>query len=70
MQKRDAKVSSVWLPYLRVADAEKTLAATRAAGGKILYGPAPVGRTVVAIIADPTGAPVGIAQLPTAEAQP
>ena len=70
MHKRDAKVSSVWLPYIRVADAEKTLAATRAAGGKVLYGPAPVGRAVIAIISDPTGAPVGIAQLPAVEAQP
>lgn len=70
MQKRDAKASSVWLPYIRVASADQSLAAARAAGGKVLYGPAAVGRTVIAIIQDPTGAPVGIAQLPAPEAQP
>jgi hypothetical protein len=70
MQKRDPKVSSVWLPYLRVADAQKTADAARAAGGKVLHAPAPMGRAIVGIIADPTGAPVGIAQLPAREAQP
>lgn len=70
MQKRDVKASSAWLPYIRVADVAKTLDTTREAGGKVLYGPAPIGRIVVAIIADPTGAPVGIAYVPAAEAQP
>lgn len=67
MQKHDAGVSSVWLPYLRVADAKATVASARAAGGKVLFEPTLLQRTVVAIIADPTGAPVGIAQLPAGE---
>lgn len=70
LQKRDAKVSSTWLPYLRVADAQRTAAAARDAGGKVLYDPTPMGRAIVAIIADPTGAPVGIVQLPAQEVQP
>ena len=70
MQKLDPKVSSVWLPYLRVADARKTADAALRAGGKVLYAPAAMDRAIVAIIADPTGAPVGIAQLPAQEAQP
>jgi len=63
MQKQDSRITSVWLPYLRVADAAKTAEAAQAAGGKVLYAPVPLGRAVVGIVADPTGAPVGIAQL-------
>jgi predicted enzyme related to lactoylglutathione lyase len=70
MQKRDANVSSVWLPYLRVADARKTADAALQAGGKVLHAPVAIGGAMVGIIADPTGAPVGIAQLPSREAQP
>lgn len=70
MQKRDAKASSVWLPYIRVASTDQSLAAARAAGGKVLYGPTAVGGITIAIIQDPTGAPVGIAQLSATEAQP
>ena len=69
MQKKDARDSSVWLPYLRVADAAATVSKARAAGGKVIREPVSVGRAIVAIIADPTGAPVGIAQLPDQEAQ-
>ena len=69
MQKKDARDSSVWLPYLRVADAVATVSKARAAGGKVIREPVSLGRAIVAIIADPTGAPVGIAQLPDQEAQ-
>ena len=70
MQKHDPKVTSTWLPYIRVADAAKTAAAARAAGGKVLYPPTRLNRGTVAIIADPTGAPVGIAQIAAPEGQP
>lgn len=69
MQKKDARDSSVWLPYLRVADAAATVSKARAAGGKVIREPVSLGRAIVAIVADPTGAPVGIAQLPDQEAQ-
>lgn len=69
MQKKDARDSSVWLPYLRVADAAATVSKARAAGGKVIREPVSLGPAIVAIIADPTGAPVGIAQLPDQEAQ-
>jgi predicted enzyme related to lactoylglutathione lyase len=68
MQKRDARVSAVWLPYLRVADVKATADKVRAAGGKVLREPVSMGRAIVAIVADPTGAPVGIAQLLDPEA--
>jgi hypothetical protein len=69
MQKHDPRVSAVWLPYLRVADAKATADKARKAGGKVLREPVSMGRAIVAIIADPTGAPVGIAQLLDTEAQ-
>lgn len=69
MQKHDARTSAVWLPYLRVADAKATADKARAAGGKVLREPVSMGRLIVAIIADPTGAPVGVAQLLDTEAQ-
>jgi predicted enzyme related to lactoylglutathione lyase len=63
MQKRDPGTTSVWLPYVRVADAKKTAEAARQAGGRVVYEPAPLGAAVVGIVADPTGAPVGIVQV-------
>jgi predicted enzyme related to lactoylglutathione lyase len=69
MQKMDARNSSVWLPYLRVADAAAAVSKARAAGGKVIREPVSLGRAIVAIIADPTGAPVGVAQLPDRESQ-
>ncbi len=70
MQKKDKKATPTWLPYIRVADATASVVATKAAGGKVLLEPLDVGRATVAIIADPTGAPVGIVQVPALEAQP
>jgi predicted enzyme related to lactoylglutathione lyase len=69
MKKSDARETSVWLPYLRVADVAAAISKARAAGGKIIREPVSLGRAIVAIIADPTGAPVGIAQLLDEEAQ-
>jgi uncharacterized protein len=69
MQKDDDRETSVWLPYLRVADASATVERARAAGGRVIRDPVDLGPAIVAIIADPTGAPVGVAQLPDAELQ-
>jgi predicted enzyme related to lactoylglutathione lyase len=69
MQKHDAKATSVWLPYVHVADARKAADAARAAGGRVIYEPSPIGAMVVGIVADPTGAPVGILQLAGTEAR-
>jgi predicted enzyme related to lactoylglutathione lyase len=70
MQKQGEQSSSTWLPYIRVADARLSAEAARSAGGKVLLEPLAMSRATVAIIADPTGAPVGIVQLSTPEAQP
>jgi len=70
MQKRSKKTSSTWLPYIRVADAKASAEAAKSAGGKVLLQPVAMSGATVAIVADPTGAPVGIVQVPTPEAQP
>lgn len=70
MQKRDKKTTPTWLPYIRVADVRASAAAAKAAGGKVVLQPLAMSGMTVAIIADPTGAPVGIVQVPAPEAQP
>jgi uncharacterized protein len=67
MQKADDRLSTVWLPYVRVVDAKAAVEKARAAGGTVLREPVGMKRAIVAIIADPTGAPVGIAELPDRE---
>jgi uncharacterized protein len=69
MQKHDERATPTWLPYLRVADAKAAIDKARAAGGKVIREPVTLGRVIVAIVADPTGAPVGIAQLLDQEAR-
>jgi hypothetical protein len=70
MQKADERSTAVWLPYLRVADATAAVSKARDAGGTVLREPVKLGRVIVAILADPTGAPVGVAQLLEQGAQP
>jgi predicted enzyme related to lactoylglutathione lyase len=70
MQKLDPRETVVWLPYLRVADAKAAADKARAAGGRVLREPVVLKRAIVAVIADPTGAPVGVAQLHDPEARP
>jgi len=56
---------SAWLPYLRVVDLPATLRAVVAAGGRVLVEPSPQRRGGrAAIVADATGAPLGVAQWP------
>ncbi len=63
MQRQDPSVSTIWLPYVRVADAAAAVEKARAAGGTVLRAPVNLPQAIVAIVADPTGAPVGVAQL-------
>ena len=69
MQKHDARETAAWLPYVRVADAKAATEKARAAGGRVIREPVTLGRVIVAIIADPTGAPLGVAQLLDTEAR-
>ena len=70
MRKKDADTSAAWLPYVRVADAQAAADQARAAGGRVFREPVDIGRAIVAIIVDPTGAPIGIAELKNQEVQP
>jgi uncharacterized protein len=57
----DPKVKPTWLPYVRVKSMTETIAQARQLGGKVLIEPKPQlldGK--VAVIADPTGAAIGI----------
>lgn len=69
MRKRDPRATSVWLPYVRVADARKAAEEARAAGGRVIWPPEAIGSLIVGIVADPTGAPVGILELAGEEAR-
>jgi predicted enzyme related to lactoylglutathione lyase len=53
-----------WLPFIRVADINAVIAKTTEMGGRVILAPRPDLRNgTVAIIADPTGAAVGVQQL-------
>jgi predicted enzyme related to lactoylglutathione lyase len=57
----DPKVKPTWLPYVRVKNISDTIALAKQLGGKVLIAPKPElldGK--VAVIADPTGAAIGI----------
>jgi predicted enzyme related to lactoylglutathione lyase len=52
-----------WLSYMAVADVDKTLDLVRSSGGKVLVEPRDLPAARAAVIADPQGAPLGLAQL-------
>jgi predicted enzyme related to lactoylglutathione lyase len=67
---KPAKVGSAWVPYVRVANVAETVARARTAGGRIVIEPMRARGTTVALLIDPTGAPLAIAELPAAEKTP
>jgi predicted enzyme related to lactoylglutathione lyase len=52
-----------WLSYMSVADVDKTIAQVRSDGGKVLVEPRNLPNARAAVIADPQGAPLGLAQV-------
>jgi predicted enzyme related to lactoylglutathione lyase len=62
--KLDQKYPTTWVPYLRVKSVADTVASAAAAGAKIVMQPARMHGTRIAIIVDPTGAPVALAEWP------
>jgi hypothetical protein len=70
MRINDDRATPFWLPYVRVADVKAVAEKARAAGGKTLREPRSIGDAVVAVIADPTGAPVGVVEFAGTEGQP
>jgi uncharacterized protein len=64
----DRALPSAWLPYIRVSDVKATAADAAQAGARVVLAPNPQIRDGrVALIADPTGAPLGLAQLAAEE---
>jgi predicted enzyme related to lactoylglutathione lyase len=57
----DTRVQPTWLPFVRVLNVSESVAKARQLGGKILVEPSPeLLDSKVALIADPTGAAIGI----------
>ena len=55
------KVQPTWLPFVRVLHLDKTVAQAKQLGGRVLVSPRPdLLDGKVAVIADPTGAAVGL----------
>jgi predicted enzyme related to lactoylglutathione lyase len=68
---KPAKVQTAWLPYVRVQSVADAVARARAGGGRIVLEPTRAHGTNVALIQDPTGAPVAVAEwTPKDRAQP
>jgi len=60
-----SSIASAWLPYVRVTDVKAATARAAQSGGRIVLDPSPeVREGRVGLIMDPTGAPVGLVQLP------
>ncbi len=63
IQTTNTKVQPTWLPFVRVKNVAETVALAKQIGGKVLIGPDPeVLNGNVAVIADPTGAAIGVLQ--------
>ncbi len=61
----DAKATSHWLPYVAVSDIQSAVEQTAALGGKVWVPPTHIpepGSGTFAVIADPTGASLGLYQ--------
>jgi predicted enzyme related to lactoylglutathione lyase len=59
----NAKAGPQWLSYMSVADLDKTLAQVRSDGGKVLVEARNLPNARAAVVADPQGAPLGLAQV-------
>jgi predicted enzyme related to lactoylglutathione lyase len=55
--------STAWLPYVRVASVSETMAKAEAAGARRVAGPYSRGDATVAVLVDPLGAPIAIAEV-------
>jgi uncharacterized protein len=59
----NANAGPQWLSYMAVADVDKTLAQAQTDGAKVLVEPRNLPNARAAVIADPQGAPLGLAQV-------
>ncbi len=58
-----ADAGAQWLSFMAVADVDKTVALVQSGGGKVLAQPRDLPLARAAVVADPQGAPLGLAQL-------
>jgi predicted enzyme related to lactoylglutathione lyase len=58
-----ANAGAQWLSYMAVANLDQTIALVQSSGGMVLVEPRNLPRARAAVIADPEGAPLGLAQL-------
>ena len=58
-----ANAGPQWISYMSVADVDKTVAQVQSDGGKVLIEPRNFPNARAAVIADPQGAPLGLAQV-------
>jgi len=58
-----ADAGSQWLCFMAVADVDKTVALAQSDGGKILVQPRDLPLARAAVVTDPQGAPLGVAQM-------
>ncbi len=58
------KMPTTWIPYVRVANVDDTVARASAAGARTVMKPAQAHGTSMAILVDPTGAPFAVAEWP------
>jgi hypothetical protein len=59
----NANAGPQWLSYMSIADVDKTIAQVQAEGGRVLVEPRNLPNARAAVIADPQGAPLGLAQV-------
>jgi predicted enzyme related to lactoylglutathione lyase len=60
-----------WLSYVHVADSNRTVAAVKAAGGRLLHGPMEVpGGSWIALFMDPQGGAFAVQEMPRTAMQP
>jgi predicted enzyme related to lactoylglutathione lyase len=61
IQTDDGKVRPTWLPFVRVQDVNGSVAKAKQLGGRVLIEPKPdIFNGKVAVVADPTGAAIGL----------
>jgi len=61
MRSPDVTLPAVWIPYVRVADVDATVARAQQLGGRVLVAAHSHHRSKVAVLVDPQGAPFAIA---------
>ncbi len=59
----NAKAGPQWISYMAVADVDKAVAQARSDGGQVLVEPRDFPNARAAVITDPQGAPLGLAQV-------